>query len=246
MSDTPTRDGPASGGSIRYSRIVDLSHPVHPGIPRWPGDPFVEFLPHSEIEGDGYFLRRFSMGEHSGTHLTAAASFFGDGATIDTYQAADLVKQAVILDVRAQCERDPDYGLSRSDLTGWERQHGLIPAGSLAFLHTGWPDRWNESASYLGQDNSGRLHFPGFGIDAARVLLDDRRAAGLGSDTAGVDRGTDQAYAVSKLVLAKPRIVLENLTGLELLPATGAVVVIGLPRLVGGSGAPVSVTAFLP
>ena len=68
-------DGPANGGSISFSRVVDLSWPVHPVIPQWPGDPGVEFQTVAEIKRDDYFLRSFTMGEHSGTHLSAPSGF---------------------------------------------------------------------------------------------------------------------------------------------------------------------------
>ena len=49
-------DGPALSGSISFSRVVDLSWPVHPGIPQWPGDPDVEFEKVASLEKDGYDL----------------------------------------------------------------------------------------------------------------------------------------------------------------------------------------------
>jgi kynurenine formamidase len=70
--------GPTSGAaakSINYTRVVDLSQLVHPGIPQWPGDPPVEFETIAQMDRDGYHLRRFSLGEHSGTHLNAPAIF---------------------------------------------------------------------------------------------------------------------------------------------------------------------------
>jgi kynurenine formamidase len=39
---------------------------------------------------------------------------------------------------------------------------------------------------------------------------------------------------------------LENLTNLDQLPPTGALLIIGLLRLEGGSGGPVSLTALVP
>ena len=246
MEEFRTSNGPACGGSIRYSGIIELSHPIHPAIPQWPEDPAVEFQAHSEIDRDGYFLRRFSMGEHSATHLTAPSSFYRNGATVDAFAAKDLVRPAVVVDVREESGRDADYCLSSSRLLAWEAEHGPVAPGSLVLLCTGWSARWNDPVSYLGQDETGTLHFPGFGLDAARLLIDERAAAGLGIDTAGIDCGIDLDYSVSKLTLAAPRIVLENLANLDQMPPTGTVLVIGLLRLAGGSGAPVSATAFLP
>ena len=215
-------------------------------MPRWPGDPATEFAPWADIGRDGYYLRRFSMSEHGGTHLTAPASFYTDGRTVDEYGAEELVKAAVVIDARRQCRANPDYALTAEDVADWESRHGPVPAGSVALLLTGWAERWGNPAAYLGVDAEGGLHFPGFGPGAAGLLVNERGVAGLGTDTAGVEPGIDGSFAVSRLVLARPRIVLENLAKLHLLPPTGAVVVIGLLRLEGGSGSPAAVTAFAP
>ena len=223
-----------------------LSHPVSPKMPRWPGDPPAEFEPWAEIERDGYYLRRFSMSEHGGTHLTAPASFYPDSRTVDQYPAQELVKPAVVIDVRDQCRANPNYALTVGDLTAWESRHHPVPADNITLLLTGWAKLWGNPAAYLGADANGGLHFPGYGPDAAALLLNQRGVAGLGTDTAGVEPGNDSSFAASRLVLAEPRIVLENLANLHQLPPTGTILVIGLLRLTGGSGSPAAVTAFLP
>lgn len=228
------------------SRIVDLSHPVSMGMPVWPGDPSPGFENWADIERDGYYLRRFSMSEHGGTHLTAPASFYPDGRTVDEYSPEELVRPAVVIDVREQCRSDRDYALTVGDLTAWESRHRPVPAGSIALLMTGWAERWGNPDDYLGRDGNGAMRFPGFGPEAAALLVNGRGAAGLGTDTAGVEPGMDDSFSVSRLALAQFRIVLENLANLHLLPPKGAVVVIGLLRLTRGSGSPAAVTAFLP
>ena len=250
MADKESIPEPVEGqpgpGIIPYSKVVDLSWTITPDIPRWPGDPPVETEVVAAIDRDGYFLRRFSMGEHSGTHLTAPASFFAGGPDAAAYPAERLVVPATVIDVTARCENHPDYRLTLGDVAGWEREHDTVEAGSLVILRTGWSRRWRDPDAYLGSGPDGRLHFPGFGVDAARMLIEQRQAAGLGTDTAGVEPGDDREFRVSRLALAESRIVLENLTNLEQLPPTGATLVIGLLRLAGGSGAPASVTAFIP
>ena len=246
-AEQPAKGPDIPGGrSFSYSRLVDLSWPLSPDIPQWPGDPPVDFQVSATIERNGYYLRRFAMGEHSGTHLTAPSSFYADGSGPQDYTADQLVVRAAVLDVRAQCQRNPDYGLALDDLQAWEAKNGQVPHGHLALLYTGWADRWHQPREYLGSDADGRLHFPGFGLEAARFLIEERGTCGLGTDTPGVEPGSDDTFSVSKLVLEQPRIVLENLTNLDRLPATGSLFVIGLLRLTGGSGAPASVTAFVP
>ena len=149
MVTQPQDDGPASGGSISYSKVVDLSWPVHDGIPQWPGDPGVEFETVADIENDGYFLRRFSMGEHSGTHLSAPSSFHPDTSGhpgINEFSPQDLVRPAVVIDVTAQADTDRDYSLTMNDILDWESDHGPVPQGCLALLRTGWQARWSSPA----------------------------------------------------------------------------------------------------
>ena len=110
-------------------KVVSLSHSISPRIPLWPGDPSVVFEDIASLSKDGYFLRRFSMGEHSATHMNAPNSFYADGIGIDGYQPHDLVRPAVVIDVRAGCT--PDYEISVQDIQDWENQHGRIEPGCV-------------------------------------------------------------------------------------------------------------------
>ncbi|MGY2401651.1 cyclase family protein [Pseudomonas sp. SDO5271_S396] len=226
-----------------YSKVVSLSHPITPRIPLWPGDPPVQFADVASLEKDGYFLRRFSMGEHSATHMNAPNSFYADGMGIDGYAPQDLVRHAVVIDVRARCTAD--YEISAQDIQDWERQHGIIEPGCVVLMYTGWQHLWNDPAAFFGHDAHGS-HFPGIGEAAIVFLLSQRQVAGVGIDTHGVDPGQSTTFATNHAVLAGNGIVLECLTNLDRLPAKGATVVIGVLALEGGSGSPISVMAFIP
>ncbi len=232
--------------TITITRVVNLSHVIDPKIPQWPGDPAVEFETVAKLENDGYYLRRFSLGEHSATHMNAPNSFYPQGMSIDQYPAESLVAKAVVIDIRKQAAANPNYALALSDVLAWEEQYGQIPQGSVVLLFTGWQSKWSDKAAFLNQDASGALHFPGFGSEATQFLLAERQIAGLGIDTHGVDSAQDTTFATNRLVLEQPRIVLENLTNLDQLPAIGTTLVIGVLRLLGGSGSPVAVLALLP
>lgn len=231
---------------IAYRRVVDLSHPISPDIPVWPGDPAVDFQPVSSLDDQDYFLRRFSMGEHSGTHLAASATYYDDGVDPDGIPAESLVAPAVVIDVRRPASLDPNYTLSAGDVADWERTHGPIDPHTLVLLNTGWARFWDRPARFLNAGDDGAMHTPGFSLEAARFLLEWREVAGLGIDTHGIDPGADTDLSVSRLVLARPALVLECLNNLDQLPPTGATVVVGRLRLVGGSGSPASVLALIP
>ena len=241
-------EGPESAGrrTITYSRVVDLSHVIHPGIPCWPGDPPVNIRAAATVETEGYRLNAFSMGEHSGTHLNASRSFFTGGESVDAYQPESLIVPAMVIDVTGPAARNPDYSLGTGDLEAWEQRWGLVPKGSLVLLRTGWDQKWPDPRQFFGYDAQGCMHFPGFGLDAVRALMDRRSAAGLGTDAPGVDPAQDGEFAVNKLVLEQPRIVLENLNNLGELPEAGSSLVIGILRLQDGGGSPASVIALIP
>lgn len=226
--------------TISYSRVISLSHQIAPGIPRWPGDPPVQFAPVAEIKDSGYFLRSFSLGEHSATHMNAPISFDASGAGIEAYAPESLVVPAVVLNIQAQAAEEVDYTLTVEDVLAWEEDQGSVPAGSVVLLYTGWQQKWANPEAFLNQG-----HFPGFGCTTTQFLLEQRQIAGVGIDTHGVDGGQDLSFTTNRRVLAQQGIVLENLTNLDQLPPTGTTLVIGALKLAGGAGSPASVLAFV-
>ena len=88
---------------------------------------------------------------------------------------------------------------------------------------------------------------PGFGVDAARFLVEQRQVVGVGTDTLGIDPGCAADFPVHKQVTHPAGLWhLENLQNLRQLPALGAWVVVGVLPLVGGSGSPARVLALVP
>ncbi|MDZ8236490.1 MAG: cyclase family protein [Nostoc sp. ChiQUE01a] len=237
---------PGSQNSITYRRVIHLSHVIDLDIPQWPGDPPVELETVAELNNDGYYLRRFSLGEHSATHINAPNSFYSHSIGIDQYPAQSLIVPAVVIDIREIVKANFNYALAIADVLAWEEQYGEIPAGCIVILNTGWQKKWFDKNAFFNQDAEGISHFPGFGIDATQFLLQQRQIAGVGIDTHGVDPGQDNSLATNRLVLEQPRIVLENLTNLDQLPPKGSTLAIGILRLRGGSGSPVGVLAFVP
>ncbi|MEH1847752.1 MAG: cyclase family protein [Nostoc sp.] len=237
---------PQSQNSITYTRVIHLSHVIDIDIPQWSGDPTVEFETVAELNNDGYYLRRFSLGEHSATHINAPNSFHSSAVGIDQYPAQSLVVPAVVIDIRQATAVNPDYALTIADVLAWEEQYGKIFAGYVVILNTGWQEKWLDKSAFLNHDSQGIAHFPGFGSDATQFLLNERQIAGVGIDTHGVDPGQDNSFAINRLVLEQPRIVLENLTNLDQLPPKGTTLVIAVLRLRGGSGSPVGVLGLVP
>ncbi|MEH2268151.1 MAG: cyclase family protein [Nostoc sp.] len=237
---------PQSQNSITYTRVIHLSHVIDIDIPQWSGDPTVEFETVAELNNDGYYLRRFSLGEHSATHINAPNSFHSSAVGIDQYPAQSLVVPAVVINICQATVVNPDYALTIADVLAWEAEYGEISGDCVVILNTGWQKKWLDKSAFLNHDAQGIPHFPGFGSDATQFLLNERQVAGVGIDTHGVDPGQDNSFAINRLVLEQPRIVLENLTNLDQLPPKGTTLAIAPLRLRGGSGSPVGVLAFVP
>ncbi|HEY9644432.1 MAG TPA: cyclase family protein [Coleofasciculaceae cyanobacterium] len=227
-------------------RVVDLTQPLTPNIPIWTGDPAFEIKPWASYAKDGYFINRITIGEHSGTHWGTPNTFIEGGKSAEQVSAADLVLPAIVIDIRQQAKRNPDYRLSQADLRAWERAHGQIPPKSLVILFTGWQDLWNNPTAFLDKDAAGVYHFPGFGAEAATFLVRDRQVSGFGTDTHGADPGNDDTYAASTTMYTANGMILECLGGLDQLPAQGATVVVGGLPIQGGSGSPARVLGLIP
>ncbi len=232
--------------TIVYRRVVDLTHPIRPGIPIWPGDPPVQFETAAGIGSHGYFLRRFSMGEHNGTHLSTPSALVDDGAGPDSIAPEALVVPAVVIDARGPGASDADYSLDPKDVIEWESRHGPVPGGSCVLLLTGWHRYWDEPKRFINLGTDGLMHTPGFGVETVRFLLDERSVSGIGTDTHGVDTGKDVGLEVSRIALQEGAMILECLNNLDQLPATGTTLIVGRLPLVGGSGCPASVLALTP
>ena len=242
MHNHSTMEGIPSG----KTRVLDLSYAISDKLVPWPGDEkFFEAKVNATVEKNGYFTRSFWMLEHYGTHLDAPAHFPPGKTTVDQIPAKQLFGPAVVIDVRTESGKDADYQLSAARIAEWEKQHGRIPEGAIVLLRTGWASRWPDAQKYRNQDGKGKMHFPGFSAEAAKLLI-ERRASGLGCDTLSVDYGASSDYAVHHLALGAGLYHLENLADLSELPETGALLVVAPIKLEGGSGGPVRVFAILP
>ena len=226
--------------------IIDLTEPLSPDAPYFPGAvPFtVDTL--SELVADGYYSRKFTMGEHTGTHVDAPGHFVPGAGLMDTLQPRDLIAPLVVIDVHAQCAANPDFVLDMTALDAWELTHGPVPDGAVVALATGWDQRGHDLQRYRNTDADGIMHFPGFSAEAATFLAVQRSVRALGIDTLSTDPGRSQDFAQHKAFLAHGTYQIENLRNLDKLPPTGATIVVGVLPIRDGSGAPARVFAIVP
>ena len=241
------------GFDLAAAKLVDLSWPLGKDTLFWPTatETFeLDVVSAGQTPGGWFYAANmFKAPEHGGTHLDAPYHFHESGQTADKIPLSSLVAPAVVIDVAASADLDADLTLSVDQVTAWEASHGQVPKGAMVLLRTGWSSRWPDRLRYFGSDEVGtanNLHFPSFGVEAARLLIEERGVVALGVDTASIDPGNSQDFPVHRVAGAANVPGLENLRSLDQLPARGAWVA-ALPLAIeGGSGSPARVVAFVP
>ena len=227
--------------------LVDLSHPYNGETLYWPTSPsrFEKTVISFGESESGEFYSAFSIctPEHGGTHLDAPLHFARDGLPTEKVPLDKLIAPAVVIDVSDEAAEDQNYLLSIDDVRSFERQHGHIDPGTIVLLRTGWSKYWPDARAYMGEVS--KLEFPSYGADAARLLVEKRQVAILGIDTASTDFGTSEEFVVHRVAAEHNVSNLENLTNLDKLPPTGALVFALPMKIEGGSGGPVRVVALV-
>lgn len=143
-------------------RVFDVSIPMTPEMPLYPGDaPFTfEFVRRIGAGGNSN-NSRLTLGSHTGTHIDAPLHFIADGAPLAGISPDDLVGPCLLVDV-GDTDRITADVLAPLDLAGQER---------LLF-------RTRNSAWIARRFDEG---FVAFSADGARYLVD------LGPRLIGID-----------------------------------------------------------
>ena len=215
------------------SRLVDLSHTIEDGMPVYPGipAPVIGALLDHESSRDRYegkaefLLGTFDLPGNTGTYLDSPFHRYRDGedlASISLDRMAGL--PAVVVD--APTEHRP---------IEFELDEGA--AGRAVLVRTGWDRRWGTDAYWEPG--------PFFSKQGAETLA--RLGPTLvGVDFANVDDTGDPSRPAHTVLLGAGVIIVEHLTGLGALPATGFTFSAVPPRIVRGASFPVRAFAEVP
>ena len=246
---------PESAGTLDLARydLIDLTHSFNAQTIYWPTSTKTFEHPQQSFgkTPGGWFYSSYELStpEHGGTHLDAPIHFGEGKETADQIPLSRLIAKAVVIDVSAKADSNRDYQLTPDDVTAFEREHGEIAQGTIVLLRTGWSRKYPDKLAYLGDNTPGdasKLHFPSFGPDAGRILIEQRRVAALGVDAASIDIGASKDFMVHQLAAGSSVPGFENLTNLDLVPATGAIIVALPMKIEGGSGGPLRAIAMIP
>lgn len=233
----------SEGRTIRYSRVVDLTHTLHEDFPTYFGARQLTIANKFTAEKDGFNLNEWTINEHTGTHLDSPFHFNGENSA-DRIPIESLVGPLAVIDLRARAAESADAQLTPDDIRAWESQHGPLPQGAIVALNSGWDARVMDSAGFRNADPAGTMHFPGFHVEVADFLLAERNVSGVIVDTLSLDYGMSPDFAFHFKWLTSNHWGIEGAANLSQLPASGATVVVGGPKIQGATGGPSRVIAF--
>jgi kynurenine formamidase len=251
----PAPPAVSSSPGFPSGTLIDLSHAYDAQTVFWPTSTAgfeLEKVAEGITPGGYYYAaNNFRTAEHGGTHIDAPVHFAEGRQSVDQIPLDRLIGTAVVLDVSAAAARDADYQVTTGDLLDWERIHGQIPPDAIVLLRTGFSTRWPDAQGYLGTADRGeaaipKLHFPGLHPEAARWIVANRPIKSIGIDTASIDFGQSTLFESHRVLYERNIPAFENLTNLDRLPPTGAVVLALPMKIKDGSGAPLRAVAVLP
>lgn len=134
--------------------FYDISVPIKPNMPIWPGDPQVELTSLASISsGDQSNLTKICMSMHTGTHIDAPKHFINHGKTVDQIPLEKLCGKAVVI----QFDDEFDV-ICESDLINHPNRPFLESASKILF-RTRNSSLWDSSPgkfkqNYVGIDPS--------------------------------------------------------------------------------------------
>ncbi|MBZ0284687.1 MAG: cyclase family protein [Anaerolineae bacterium] len=225
--------------------VVDLSHVLSPDGPTYlPNEgPIRETV--VKVNPDGFYIQRWTIGEHTGTHVDIPAHFVDGAETVDVYDVGLLVSPAVVIDISEKAAAEPNATVEVADIEAWEAANGEIPAGALVFMYSGWDAKWNDVPAFRGDPGDGSLNFPGFGAEASTFLVEQRDIHGIGVDTLSLDPGNSSTFDTHVTICSAGKYGIEGVANLSAIMGKSATVVVGVPRYEAGSGGPARVLALV-
>ena len=243
VAATAMRPLPAAAQtSAAGSTVSDHTHTLSADFPTFFGVPGFEATQAFNFDKDGFNLFNLAINEHTGTHLDAPIHFSADGQTVDQIDVSTLMAPLVKIDIAAKAAEDADAQLTPDDINAWISANGDLPQRFIAAMFSGWAEKV-DTDEFRNVDDAGAMHFPGFHVEAAQMLL-ETGCVGIAVDTLSLDFGKSPDFAVHYAWLPQGRWGLECVAGLDALPAAGATMIVGAPKHRGGSGGPTRVFAL--
>jgi kynurenine formamidase len=193
--------------------LIDLSHEIEHGMVTYrglPGPAISDWLSREASRaryapGTTFQMGRIEMLANTGTYIDAPFHRYDGGKDIADYpleSVADLPGTVIHATRRPRGDRSVD--------ASWIRE--LDVRGKAVLVHTGWDTHWRTDAYAAGH--------PFLTRDAAEHLV-GAGAALVGIDSLNIDDDADGTRPVHTLLLGAGIPIVEHMTNLAALPASG-------------------------
>jgi kynurenine formamidase len=211
--------------------IVDLSYPLSPDMPVFPGyaPPSIEILDSTERSAPpgsrALNSSRLEIGLHTGTHMDAPFHFDGGGRTMERVPLRQCLGPASLVDLGLLA---PCAEIGPEPLEPFADE---LRRSGRALIRTGWDEHWGRSDYWV--------EHPVITGEGADFLLS------LGVTLVGVDfPSVDRApYPAHVRLLGAGAVIVENLRGLAALRGRRFEFIAMPLALVGRDGCPVRAAA---
>jgi kynurenine formamidase len=207
----PHKRGSAVTPATPGARFVDLSHAIEDGMITYKGLPaplICDHLSRAESRalyapGTEFQIGRITMVANTGTYIDAPFHRFADGCDVAGFAMSSIADVDAVV---VHLEDARGRRVARSELAAFDVE------GKAVLVHTGWSKHWRTDAYFENH--------PFLTADAA-AFLRDAGARLVGIDSLNIDDTADRARPVHTTLLGAGIPIVEHLTGLDALPASG-------------------------
>ena len=207
--------------------MFDLTQPLTPEIPRFPGDPEVRIAPLPGFEP--WQVSALSLGTHTGTHMDAPRHRFPGGAGIGQYGPDRLIGRGFVIEARGLGINEPIAAQVLDSL------RNKVSPGWFAIVRTGWDASWGDPR-YFGH--------PYLSAELAQELV-DLEAGIVAIDALSVDSTVDSGSEAHRFLLGADILIAENLCNLSTLARGQPYTFAFMPlRIDDADGSPARVVAW--
>jgi arylformamidase len=150
-------------------KIYDISVPITPNLPVWPGDPAVDLQQVTAIaSGELANITHLSMSVHTGTHIDAPKHFIDNGNTIGQIPLEKLVGEVLVMEI------DDNVNVISGVVLQSHPAIDLLKDTRKVLFRTRNSSLWRQSpnefrSDYVGIDRSGAELLASLGLDLVGI-----------------------------------------------------------------------------
>lgn len=101
-----------------------------------------------------------------------------------SFTAQQLVMPLCVIDITSKVKENVDYEVVPQDIIDWEAKYGRMPEGVFVAIRTDWHKR-EDLNNY---DDKEQKHYPGWGLESLKFLVEQRNVGAIGHETSDVVR----------------------------------------------------------